>query len=158
MGTPKGLQPFVHKIFMGIENVYAKGTNRYDDLLIGGTESFYGGTRNEKLVRFNALLVTIGGDAALAAVKAIVLSVRDNIQAGVTAQNAEVSNVNTDKASVKVVVFNAYTGLWVVYFMLMIIYVLTPALAIAFFPMEFIYKAAKQKIKTVFVFYLYTSV
>ena len=149
--TVEGMQPYVHAIFLGIENVYPKGSPNYNRLLIGGTEGFYKHSRNAKVTRLNALVAAIGSDGSLAAVKILVQNLATNLGGNITSQSTEKTNVKTDAANVKSDIAAATKGLWYVYFGLMMVYITNVALAIAFFPMEFIYKAAKQTIKTVYV-------
>ncbi len=149
--TEKGFALRLHAIFIGVEGVYVKHSSNYDRLLIGGAESFESVTRNLQKDRLIALETAIGSDVSLTAVKALVTSLKNDVISGISGQQSEIMNVSTDSASVKTVVSNATTALWVVYFMLMIIFIANVSLAIAYFPMTFIYKAAKQMIKTVYV-------
>ncbi len=149
--TQEGLQPFIHAIFLAIENVYAKGTVGYKRLLAGGTASFYKVSKNGKLTRLNALNTAIGTDVSLAAVKVLVEDLIEQLGGDIKAQSTEIFHVKTDSASVKTAVANAANGVWYVYHGLMMVYTLDPALALALLPMEFIYKASKQTSKKVYV-------
>ncbi len=149
--TMKGMQPHVHGIFFETEKAYAKTTAEYARLTMGGTESFYNESRFNVKARVQAYITATGTDATLNAARAIAVDLLAHIGGDISAQTAEKVNVNTNKAAVKVAVDNSTTGVWYVYLGLMMVYILTPLMAIAFLPMTFIYKAAKQKIKKVYV-------
>ena len=149
--TEEGFAKRLHKIFHKIEDVYDIGTPEYNHLLMGGAESFESVSRNAQETRLQNLYDAIGTDASLVAAKALLLSLKNDVSTGIHGQQDKILDVAIDSASVKTVVTNATTGLWVVYFMLMIVFIADVAKAIAFFPMEFIYKAARQTIKTLMV-------
>jgi hypothetical protein len=149
--TQKGMQPHVHGIFFETEKAYAKTTSEYARLTMGGTESFYGGSRFSITTRVTAYIAATGTDVTLNAARTIAVDLLAHLSGDIADQTSEKVNVNTDKVSVKTAVENSTTGVWYVYLGLMMIYILTPLMAIAFIPMTFIYKAARQQIKTLMV-------
>ena len=149
--TQKGMQPHVHGIFFETEKAYAKTTAEYQSLTIGGTESFYGGSRYSIETRITNYITATGTDVTLDTARAIAVDLLASISGDITDQTSEKVNVNTNKVAVKTAVANSTTGVWYCYLGLMMVYILTPLAAIAYLPMTFIYKAAKQQIKTLMV-------
>ena len=147
----KGMQPHVHGIFFETEKAYAKTTAEYARLTMGGTDSFYNGSEYSITTLITAYITATGTDVTLNAARAIAVDLLAHISGDKSAQTTEKVNVNTNKVSVKTAVENSTTGLWYVYLGLMMVNILTPLMTAAMLPMDFIYKAAKQQIKTLMV-------
>jgi hypothetical protein len=141
----------VHGIFFETEKAYAKTTDEYARLTMGGTDSFYKGARFSIKTRVTTYITATDTDVTLDAARAIAVDLLAHIQDEGTAQTTEKVNVNTDKVSVKNAVENSTTGVWYVYLGLMMVNILTPLMTAAMLPMDFIYKASKQQIKTLVV-------
>ncbi len=146
--TIKGLQPHLRKWMRLTENVYEVDSEEFMRLFIGGTKDFYKGPRFSKLGRLKTLILGIGNDLALAAVKAMVQERVDVFTGNSNTQTDKVMNVKTNSANVKKIVEESSEAIWYVYLGLLMIFIKNSKLALAFLPMELIYKAAKQKIYT----------
>lgn len=149
--TVAGTKIAVKAIFKGIGNVYDEGTPTYNRLLTGGATSFYKGSRSKRLIRMNALITAIGSDATLDAPKAIAVAFAAALGGTTTTQTVGKATVSTNSADIKALIDDSAEGVWYVYLVLMAVYIKNPAKALAFLPMEFIYKMANQITHTLLV-------
>ena len=128
-----------------IDAVYNEGTEKYDLLLIGGATSFYKGSRTDRKIRVDALIVAIGSDPLLSDLKIQVQAYSDLLAGKTAKQSSGKTAVKDNSVLVKKAVDNASKGLWFVYCSLILVFIENPAQALAFFPMRLIYKAANEK-------------
>ena len=147
----KDLKPNLTEWIRQINDLHRKGTAEYDRLLIGGTESFYNGSRAQKLLRINALILAFGIIAEYAALKILVMAYRDSRVTKTATQTTKKNAVNTAGTNVNTLRNACTNGLWYVLCGLLMIDIEHPELALAYFPMELIYKASRMIIKTLLV-------
>jgi hypothetical protein len=131
--------------------VFPEGSEEYDRLLIGGSTPFYNGSRALRFIRVNALITAIGDITALATLKAQIQDYADALSGKKTIQTVKKKNVKIDTVEINVLKDNCTSALWYVYLGLLMLFIDTPAAALAFLPMDLIYKAANQKIYTLLV-------
>ncbi|MEI8203094.1 MAG: hypothetical protein WCH34_08795 [Bacteroidota bacterium] len=131
--------------------VYDEGTEEYDRLLIGGLSSFYQGSRKARLMRINALITAIGDDASLATLKAQIQLFADAFTAKKGNQAEDKQAVKDDTSDINTLRNTCIKGLWYVYCGLIMVFIDNPSKALAFFPMELIYKATREKKYTMLV-------
>lgn len=142
--TVKGMSVQLKSWTKQIANVYDEGTDEYNRLLIGGTKSFYSGSRTKRLIRVNALIVAIGTDTSLAAVLAQIKSYSIKLSKSIASQTSNKTTVETGSSDINDLRDACTKGLWYVYCGLIMIFIDTPSKALKFFPMEFIYNAANM--------------
>jgi len=140
-GMKIAVRRWVRKIIM----VYEEGSPRYDELLIGGRKGFYSGSRASRLLRINALVIAIGTDASLADLKLDVQAYADVMEGKTQTQTSKKGSVDTDITAMKNAVDAAAEGVWYCFHGLMMVFISTPKKALAYFPMELIYKATHEK-------------
>ncbi len=134
-----------------ISDVYPKDTEEYDRLLIDGASSFYVGSRTNRLIRINALITAIGSDASLATVKAQIQVYATALAGKKATQSVDKQKVSDDSVDVSELVNDCANGLWYVYCGLIQLNIEHPEVALAFFPMQLIYKASNEKRYTLLV-------
>ena len=143
--TVAGMKTAVRKWVRQILMEYEEGSERYDELLIGGRKGFYSGSRASRLLRVKALVLAIGTDASLAALKLEVQAYADALEGKTQTQSSKKGSVDTDIAAMKNAVDAAAEGVWYCFHGLMMVFISTPKKALAYFPMELIYKATHEK-------------
>lgn len=140
-GTKAALKTWVR----GIDAVYPEGSPNYNRLLEGGLTSFYEGSRAKRLIRVKALITAIGTDASLATVKGLVQTFANAFSGTTATQTLGKGAVKTDTKNINILLDAGAEAVWYVYCGLMMVYIATPELALAYLPMELIYKAANEK-------------
>ena len=143
-GMKIAVRSWVRQILM----VYEQDSERYDELLIGGRKEFYSGSRASRLIRVNALVVAIGTDASLADLKLEVQAHADAMSGKTLTQTGKKGAVDTDITALNNAVDAAAEGVWYCFHGLMMVFISTPKKALAYFPMELIYKALHEKFYT----------
>ncbi len=149
--TVKGMSVQLKSWIKQIANVYDEGTDDYNRLLIGGTKSFYSGSRTKRLIRVNALIVAIGTDPLLATVLPQIQAYSDKLSKSIASQTSNVTTVGAGSSDINDLRDDCTKGLWYVYCGLIMIFIDTPSKALKFFPMEFIYNAANMITHTMMV-------
>ena len=124
---------------------YEEGSERYDQLLIGGRKEFYSGSRASRLIRVNALITAIGSDASLADLKLEVQAYADVMSGKTLTQTGKKGAVDTDITALNAAVDAAAEGVWYCFHGLMMVFISTPKKVLAYFPMELIYNATHEK-------------
>ena len=125
--------------------VYKIGSEKYDLLMMGGRTSFTQGSREAKALLMNPLAQAIGDDEDLADLKAQVIGYREDFNAQTAKQSVDKTTVGTNIVEVSDAQKDCAKGLWYVYCQLIMVYIDNPLLALAFFPMDLIYKAEHEK-------------
>ncbi len=143
--TGKGMRVAYNSWIKQIYNVYDKGSEEADRLLIGGAKGFYTGSRAARLIRVNALITAIGADTALATVKAEIQLYSTALTTTKATQTAGKATVLADTTDINNLRDVCTKGLWYVYAGLLMVFIDNPSKALAYFPMILIYKAANQK-------------
>ena len=143
--TVKGMKVELKSWIKQIDVVYPEGSPTYQRLLTGGATSFYEGSRARRLIRVNALITAIGADGDLATVKTQIQAYATALSGKKAAQAAGKTTVHTDTSDINRLRDACTEGMWYVYCALMMVFISSPASALAYFPMELIYQAANQK-------------
>ncbi|MEI8137350.1 MAG: hypothetical protein WCH21_08510 [Bacteroidota bacterium] len=128
-----------------LTDVHAKGTDEYNSLWLHGNTWFYNNSRTTNITRMSALATNIGTDLPLAPLKTRTNNYILTYQEKINTVTGEKTGVKTDSSSFATAVNNSSTAMLMVYAGLIIIFNGDLGKVLAFFPMEFIYKASKMR-------------
>ena len=128
-----------------LTDVHAKGTDKYNTLWGHGNTWFYNNSRTTNIARMSALVTNIDVDLPLAPLKTRTEDYILTYQGKINTQTGEKTEVKTDSSSFATALSNSSIAMIMVYSGLVRIFNGNLSKALAFFPMEFIYKASKMR-------------